>query len=584
MEENKPANSPQIKENFLIKIWVRKDADTSGDMSLYTDDTYSDKLQIIKESFKGITGEITNNKRTPDSLNHYAFRVAFYYTDNIKASALNKITYFQDYLGDKDGAEFSPIIHIIEEDGDIFLFDDYTKKYAEAPRYRFIVDSGIWNYFASDRIAFQSIVREVFLNWKAGYYNLYVGKEYADLNSRLTKESRLYKIPGAYSEGHGDAVSPFLFHSESILKKKLDTQEVSKYKWRFLLLDDKIDPEKTEKRKVGDKDVDVRIGLLSSDSNDIVLTKADVLRTRLEKMGMGDCCDIILAKDNYSLLPKESSRAIQIVCVETVDQAKEWLKRFEFDIILLDYLLQGSYGYELLNWIKNKYNAKEYTYCGDRVDLSEDKIIIGPQKKLFFMFISAFTTAVNERLTLEGLSRDEDFWLIGEGACPTNTPELFKYRLLHLMERRLMQTGINDLSDDIILDTVKQVFPSISSSSTSTPGERIQSVREQAYKTYNKILGFHYDYFLMRQNDKGARLVDSFMKDKVHLGAMLEHLLQLIHLTAFGTVRQWPEIWEEYQYFVRAVNISGGDKKNQKTLSEISTAIEKHIIDLKSEK
>ena len=29
---------------------------------------------------------------------------------------------------------------------------------------------------------------------------------------------------------------------------------------------------------------------------------------------------------------------------------------------------------------------------------------------------------------------------------------------------------------------------------------------------------------------------------------VLEHLTQLVYLTAFGTVRQWPEMWEEYQY------------------------------------
>ena len=40
-----------------------------------------------------------------------------------------------------------------------------------------------------------------------------------------------------------------------------------------------------------------------------------------------------------------------------------------------------------------------------------------------------------------------------------------------------------------------------------------------------------------------------FIQKKINLGGMLEHLTQLVHLTAFGTVRQWPEMWEEYIYF-----------------------------------
>ena len=63
------------------------------------------------------------------------------------------------------------------------------------------------------------------------------------------------------------------------------------------------------------------------------------------------------------------------------------------------------------------------------------------------------------------------------------------------------------------------------------------------------------------------------------MGAMLEHLLQLVHLTAFGTVRQWPEIWEEYQYFVRTFVVKD---ENKKDLNNLTKDIEKYIIDLKS--
>jgi hypothetical protein len=225
-----------------------------------------------------------------------------------------------------------------------------------------------------------------------------------------------------------------------------------------------------------------------------------------------------------------------------------------------------DYGYILLSYIKKACAA------------SNNSIKIGPQNKLFFMFISAFTTAVEERLTREGLLRDEDWWLIGEGACPTNTPELFKYRLIHLMERRLDQTGIKDLSIKNILSEVKGIYQVEGEEKTA----KIESVRQKAYNKYHKILGFHYDYSVLRDQDKGCSvLVDSFLKKQVHLGAMLEHLLQLVHLTAFGTVRQWPEIWEEYKFFTRTVN----DKEQgiKGLMKDITECIEKYIIDLKSE-
>ena len=95
------------------------------------------------------------------------------------------------------------------------------------------------------------------------------------------------------------------------------------------------------------------------------------------------------------------------------EQCYKKLVKKEFDIILLDYLLKDDYGYSLLKAVEGK----------------NSRIIKGPHDELFFMFISAFTTAVSERLTFEGYSRNMN-WHIGEGACPTNTPELFKYRLL----------------------------------------------------------------------------------------------------------------------------------------------------------
>ena len=591
------------KKSWIIKVGIKKEGPS---LPLYTSKVEYGKLEAVSEDFpvfrlcesedefKKLKEEayalpdvvIINNekKNLPDS-EFYPFRIALYETDALSTfnAQYPDVDFFQKKVGQKkkkdedEDKEFSPIIHILQKEGDIFLTDDFSPN---APRFRYITDSGIWNYLATDKEDFKNDVKEIKQNWEKGYYDLLIAREYAELNARLTQNSYLH-IPqnsghgaaGSTNGGHGAEVSPFLFHSETQIKSKIEPQDVFSYQWRFLLLDDKVDKKKKDKT-----------GILSSANDDLPpLTKADILRERIGQIP-GAKCEYVLAKKNVDdgkwyfykdgkketeLLAPPEGVNIQIVCVETIEGACALMGKFEFDIILLDYLLDKdeslsnsprAYGYQLLTKIYKR----------------EVTVELGPQGKLFFMFISAFTTAVNERLTLEGLSRDEEIWLIGEGACPTNTPELFKYRLLHLMKRRLDQTGIRGLSLQNILGIVKDIF-----SMDDTKEERILSVREKAHREYPRILELHYDYFRLRKNDEDkSLLVQSFIKDLVHLGAMLEHLLQMVHLIAFGTVRQWPEIWEEYHFFIRTIRVKGDD--DRKAIIEISKNIEQYIIELKS--
>lgn len=540
----------------------------------------------------------------------FPFRVALY--DGEYMNSFNPILHEKDFYQDQliSASSFCPIIHIIIEDRDTFFQDTFFVNHPNSPRFRNIMDSGIWNYYAANLEDFRRAIDDIVRNWQLGYYNLSITKEFADLNARLTAQSYLWEDPAhPDSSGHGADVSPFLFHSETRMRELLkDEGELdslfSKYKWRYLLLDDKIDADKDD-------------GYLTSSTNDRI-TKRDILIDRIKSIRKNPddpqsvlSCDAVIYRKcdlnkvyasthlkeriirfpgtlEESPIPTLEDKDIDvlIVCVETKEEALELLKKYEFDIILLDYLLGEKgpnnkihdYGYELLTFLDNLSKDNSFNDKKNKVDILRDNgYKIGPQGKFFFMFISAFTTAVSERLTLEGLSRNEEIWEIGEGACPTNTPELFKYRLVHLMKRRLSQSGIEDMQDEKILDTVAEVYQS----KEGKPADRIRSVREKAYEAYHKILGLHYDYTLLRKYDRTtSRLVSHFLADKVHMGAMLEHLLQLIHLTAFGTVRQWPEIWEEFKYFTRTTNFTG---KNHARLLEISKDIEQYIIYLKSE-
>ena len=445
-----------------------------------------------------------------------------------------------------NGRRLAPIIHISLVDFFRDSLYDTIPAPLSLPRSYPILDSSIWNYLvfinnipSQFKHDFLSVVDEIYQNYGEQLYDLEISCEYADLNSRLLKEAFL-------GGGHAKGVSPFVFHSEKRIRIEANKllSGINRYgnlRWRFLLLDDKVETDK------GD---DYFLTLWNQGKSS--KTKTEILINRITDIGF--TCEA------FKTPPRNSKCQIEIIYVDTVKKALRLMRKYQFDIILLDYLLKDDYGYRLLQ------------------EVEDDNSIKGPHGELFFMFISAFTTAVSERLTFEGLSRNKrEKWQIGEGACPTNTPELFKYRLLQLMSSRLRQTCIDDLSYDSILQNLKYIFETNEiGDDQDYRNQRIKSIRKRAYDKYRVILGLHYDYFTLKEDENKSVLIKSFMQNKVHLDALLEHLLQFIHLIAFGTVRQWPEIWEEYQFIVRTLNVPDSDIRG------VSKLIEKHIIDLKS--
>lgn len=229
---------------------------------------------------------------------------------------------------------------------------------------------------------------------------------------------------------------------------------------------------------------------------------------------------------------------------------------------MLDYLLgekddgTREYSYELLKKLEIRYKENE------KENEKENKadLIFGPHRRLYFSFISAFTTAVNERLLAEGLHKSEKFWHIADGACPTNTPYLFLYNLLHLMNKRVEDMGLHKLSDiskDRFANSwIKENIINEIYGKEEDEGKKVK-VRQNANETFDEVLSLLYHYKKLLDdvhstdnvfNSTGSVLATDFVKKNPNLGGFLEHLTQLVYLTAFGTVRQWPEMWEEYQF------------------------------------
>lgn len=591
------------KVSMIAKVWYCK-----KDSQLYS---YGKNLIELNGNtdLKNTIGVIKDNRRKPADTLFYHFRIAYHCTKDIKTFNVlyPDVDFYQSKIGKENetqGVEFSPIIHILEpEHKQVFFKNEKHDFYKEAPRFRYIMDSGIWNYLVFDKSDFKAAVNEIARNWKFGYYDLDISKEYADLNARLVAQSYLFSINRNNElSGHGAHISPFLFHSESEMKRLRKKEErefnsachVTNHKWRILLLDDKI-------------------GNSFLQPKELKKTKEQILKERIEKMmGKHTCYPICFDKKKSSIqtifdsVPEKIHGVkIQVVmlCVDTISNAELALKYYKFDFIFLDYLLEDNhnskkvrYGYEFLDLLdKNIGKDGKKLYLMNQYGQS---YLVGPDQRYYFMFISAFTTAVSERLRLEGWSRSEELWHIAEGACPTNTPQLFLYNLQKMMIKRIKDSGIEHLSAYKIYDLVIKIYGPHKEDSPR------HSVRKRANDNYHSMLSLLYYYKrILKDVDipesgnifstKGSVLMTSFIQNHVHFGGLLEHLINLVHLTAFGTVRQWPEMWEEYLYFktqyqdlyndeIKRQASSFPANHEQYDFQRLCDCIEQYIIKLKS--
>ena len=584
----------------------------------------------------------------------------------------NEYNFGQDYYVKEQPVLLPPTIHLTE----FRIFENQFSKeesmdgnnmeYYMADcvrRYKKVIDSSIWNYYVPiitkeskfDFEHFNHALCKIVHNYNEERYNLNITFEYADLNARLFKQS--------YLKGNHNAVSAFVFHSENEMKDKLQKlglngeytdqkkviNEVKRYKWRFLLIDDKsLDRmsgtkiQKVDKCKVQiiydnlhcilgfDEDkiwfrtfnfksvresndeyriIDKESGKTVGSGKDNYKVDPLILYGRVINGQFG-------SKPNEKFYPSKldsfsTSDDIQVIidCVKHVDAAQYCLQKYKYDIILIDYLLDKDkikgehnqeYGYyllkELYDWHKNQNTNLE----GSRKNEADYKI--GPNDSLSMMFISAFTTSVHERIIEMGIGRSEpDLWYIGDGACPTNTPYLFSYLLLQLMKHRIKDLARKTEGEQMtIIGLLEQIY-------VKTDDRVLERVRKEANSHFNHLL-FMRDKYSRLENDlsidderyieknpndakymmnmKSSLLVYSTFKVVHHFSnAFFDHLQHLVYLTAFGTIRQWQEMWEEYIFVYKGlyeydnkVLVNG---KKQDRGKKICNAIKEYIISLK---
>lgn len=510
------------------------------------------------ESVKFDNGKFTNsNTPHPKGVTHlfdglnfttdFSFRIIFHFTD----------IFFEDAydFGQK------PYISLTENQktfrGDLFPTIHFLMiRHGEKPRQRYynVMDSSIWNYLVNmgeteenfDYVKrFQDCVQAIAKNTEDGLYNLDKAKEFVEFNARLVIASHLA------GSSHTNHVAPFIFHSErkslqdQSRSSQIDIDHLKGKKWRFLLVDDHASKSLTDKD--GGK------------------TKADILRLRIEEI---NGFKVYISKGAKSEITVENPDDYNVLLqtAGTVQDAQKLMLDYKYDIIFLDYLLgnvekevdgtsirRREYGYELLEWLIDN----------DKRDIEG----LGPNNCLYFMFISAYTTAVHERLLSEGMSRSLKGWHIGQGACPINTPELFKYYLLKLMSHRLDKLEGNTKK---ITNIICDIYNPKSKSVRSNAIERFNDVvnARNSVMDLRRDLGDDFDLRkpTYRPETSGSLLVESMVKQNIVLAipGFWEHLMHLVYITAFGTYRQWNEMWEEYMYIRDMLEKLGPEKGNDK--------------------
>lgn len=621
------------------------------------------KIDKIKLLFQDLQLNISSNISIPE---RYRFRLVIYNGRDFYAkSRVSDDTNFlfnQKRLSIKqdsadDANTLMPIIHITT--ANLLCNNSYLPDF---PRYALVMDSSIWNYYYCFEYCYKDnkkerlkkIISDIVQNYNNGLYNFAITHEYADFYARLTKESYIID-----SKGHGQYISPFVFHSEyeiyqelnSLLTAPKDSSKNSNacfnnissdyclnQKWRILLIDDyatrplrnigeispKMHLQATQKcigkLKVIIDDLKTRVKPYKEYKSE-VMPNIVWCKPKIDRSSLWEWKDI----DNKPLT-KYSNPDITIVCAENIKEAFYLLTIQKYDIILLDYLLdwnynhsEREYSYYLLKIIGYLYynDKKSVSLCnrfgialqdehnkdGYKIKLNGKDFnvnnLIGPNNRLFFMHISAFVSAIQERLQEQRLLRNEPFWFIARGACPTNTPELFLYYLYRTMKKRYESIM---KQEDKTVGTLIKLLNDIYNQS-----EKDKDIRRESLKKFNVLLNLRAIYNRVKKDIdpkeydilkmdigtnitsekspldcKSSRLIYSLFPDiECYSNSFWEHIQHLVYLTAFGTIRQWPEMWEEYMFvkerLIKAEMLCGYNTEKE----YVSKCIENYIISLK---
>ena len=445
------------------------------------------------------------------------------------------------------------------------------------------LDSSIWCRYASNEQEAEEIRKQFVRNHELGLYDCNNGLEYLEFWARMLINARHGELE---SSGHSK-ISPIEFHSESEMANKT-AAEIKKLKdsmvkhpssnhpliWKILLVDDHA-TEKLSRGKCSKRDVICNV--LSS------LFPIEIF-------------------DNGKYIPcTTNSRPelndvfhVRIHCAETKEKAMELIKDQRFDLILLDYLLNKT---EISSVTGRDFDTSDELLEEIRVSTKESER--GPMGYLWFLNVSAFANAIDGKLVAKGLQYHTNEWHLNKGACPVNTPELFKYNLLSFMllqVDRLLKFHKSKLQPEhqdmrSLIDLLRKIY---------MPEDGMTS-RQMADKLFHCILDLQADCKIMkrdidyglsgkakddteqlRANPKKSELVYSLFPDIIHYTKPFwDHLAHLVHITAYGSTQEWPQMLVNFRE-IKQTLVEANKGRNEQAAKELVQKIEAYIISLHS--
>lgn len=286
------------------------------------------------------------------------------------------------------------------------------------------LDSSIWHRYVPLKPAegetfegrFKAVLDKMLGYYEQGLYKSVAAITTLEFNCRMLLNSFIEK---AGEKGHHEAVTPFKFHSETVMESKAEDllivlktkreqdAKLSNLRWNILMVDDHSDSP-------------------LSTVNGIDATKHPSKKQIIETL--------LRTYDLKGVKVAEFTQGHTNI----IKNGIEFLKKQSIDIILLDYLLGESelsptlkaYGHEFL---------LEMT-TGE----TPHQLRRGPMGRFWIYPISSFPHAFTDKLRQLNIDGSNRRWHIANGGDPVSTPELFRVNFYRLLVRQIAEYYLHE--------------------------------------------------------------------------------------------------------------------------------------------
>ncbi len=400
--------------------------------------------------------------------------------------------------------------------------------------------------------------------------------EYQNVLSRIQEQNYLVHYDG----GHSNYVVPFVSHSETVIGDKIKAffkdvhkvnylkkavGEAGLLKWKILIVDDKFFLNTAVKN--GDLD---KSRFLTIHAHERVTQKP------------GESRVFVLNQFGNIELHIEGCKTIQDAVT------KLSTNKGAFDIIMLDYLLgplpsykndeRRDYGHRLIKVFNDIFKGSSYSkeererfikgkYGLDNLGFSiiEDNQV--PFGRFWIYPISVHNAALLETLKAEGIPFTNPNWHISRGGDPVNTPNLFLYNLLKMMETQVKEVYLDFKSIFCFFQKYHQEIrkytsshqPSLHSVSVFDKGSDIQVEQEILHEVsttsvaglekYTRVAlnRFVYEFgtfeMLKQDADKGSLLAESMEQiNNPDAELLFSRIRKLLYMLAYRNYNHLSEL------------------------------------------